>query len=93
MWHCQLLETSTLVPLYWGLAGMVRVCTAVPSGVVISETTRSLRMSGKRISRCVPLILHKVVPPPVSHVKTAGWFRKTVVLSGEWRISGEDNRQ
>ena len=69
---------------------MVRVSTVVPAGVDISETTRSLRMSGKRISRCVPLILHKVVPPLVSHVKTADWFRKTVVLSGAMRISGEN---
>ena len=80
----------TLVPLYLALAGMVRVCTAVPSGVVLSETTRSLRMSGKRISRSVPLTLHEVIPPLVSHVKTAGWFRKTVVLLGAWRISGKN---
>ena len=83
----------TTVPLYWGLAGMVRVCTECPSGVVISETTRSIRMSGRKVSRCVPLILHRVVPPPVSHVKTADWLRKTVVLSGAWRISGEDKQK
>ena len=69
---------------------MVRVSTVVPAEVDISETTRSLRMSGKRISRCVPLILHKVVPPLVSHVKTADWFRKTVAFSGAMRTSGEN---
>ena len=47
-------------------------------------------MSGKRISRSVPLTLHEVIPPLVSHVKTAGWFRKTVVLLGAWRISGKN---
>ena len=78
----------TLVPLYWALAGMVRFCTELPSGVILSERTRSPRMSGKKISRCVPLTLHRVVPPLVTHVKTARWFRKTVVLSGERRISG-----
>ena len=81
----------TLVPLYWGLAGMVRFCTELPSGVVISsERTRSLRMSGRKVDRCVPLTSHKVSPPLVSHVKTAGLFRKTVVFSGAWRISGEE---
>ena len=92
------LETSiitdrhrTLVPLYWALAGMVRVSTVVPSGVVYSETTRSIRISDGKVDRCVPLTLHRVwPPPPVSHVKTAGLFRKTVVLLGAWRISGEE---
>ena len=67
---------------------MVRVSTVVPSELT-SEITRSLRISGKRSSLCVPLTLHEVVPTLVSHVKTAGWFRKTVVLSGGRRISGE----
>ena len=80
----------TLVSLYWALAGMVRVSTVVPSGVVISEITRSLRISGTRISRWVPLTLHRMIPPLVSHAKTADWFRKTVVLSGAMRISGEN---
>ena len=68
---------------------MVRVSTVVPSDVELtSETTRSTRISGKRISRCVPLTLQPVIPPFVSHVKTADWFTKTVVLSGARRISG-----
>ena len=47
-------------------------------------------MSSGRISRCVPLSLHEVIPPFVSHVKTADWFRKAVVLLGAWRISGKN---
>ena len=80
----------TLVPLYWALAGMVRVSTVVPSELT-SEITRSLRISGKRSSSCVPLTLHKVWPPLVSHVKTADWFTKTVEFSGGRRISGVES--
>ncbi|CAI8007194.1 hypothetical protein GBAR_LOCUS5099 [Geodia barretti] len=71
---------------------MVRFVTKTPSEVVISETTRSRSMLGRNISRCVPLTLHRVVPPLVSHVKTADWFRKTVVFPGAWRISGKDKQ-
>ena len=56
----------------------------------MSETFRSPGISGKRISRCVPLTLHEVIPPFVSHVKTADWFIKTVVFSGAWTISGKN---
>ena len=83
----------TVVPLYWALAGMVRVSNVVPAEVDISETFRSPGISFKRDSRCVPLILHRAMPPLVSHLKTADWFRKTVVLSGARRISGENLKQ
>ena len=72
---------------------MVRFVTKTPSGVVISEVTRSRSMSGGNVSRCVPLTLHRVVPPLVLHVKTAGLFRKTVELSGAWRISGVERKR
>ena len=83
---CDIAKHWNLVPLYSALAGMVKHWTVLPSGVLVTEIFTSLCISGGRSGYCVPLIFQSKRPPSVSHVNTADWSRKIVLLgfSAAW---------
>ena len=64
---------ETLVPLYWALAGMVRVSTVVSSAVAFPAFLLFISFDPSPSNR-VPLTFQPMAPPLVSHVNTADWF-------------------
>ena len=79
----------TLVTLYSIVPGMIRYSSLVPLAVLRPVTCRTLKISGGRASKVLPLIIQLIKPSSVSHANVAHRPRKIVAFSGLRSISGK----